>query len=124
MSILIVEDYTNLGQFFRLVLDKRGFETRRVCSTEEALIAVRAERPELILADLALPGQSGLALVRYLQAEPELASIPVIATTADDITWPRKEMLAAGCVDYLVKPVYGPDLVNAVSRHLPEPDLK
>ena len=120
MNVLIVEDYDGLSQFYGFVLEHYGFHTRRVPSTEEALLAVRMERPDLILADMGLPGASGLALLRDLQAQPDLASIPVIAITADDITWPRKEMLAAGFADYLLKPVYAPDLLQAVSKQLQE----
>ena len=75
-------------------------------------------RPELVLMDMSLPGLDGWEVTRRLKADPRLAHIPVIALSAhadrDDIARAR----AAGCVDYLTKPVDRATLVKTLRRYL------
>lgn len=115
--ILIVDDeptnLAKLGQIlesdYRLVFAKSG---------EEALKAVAKHSPSLILLDINMPDMDGYTVCRHLKADPIHDSIPVVFVTAMAEMGNEKEGFAAGCVDYLIKPVY-PDIVLArVKTHL------
>ncbi len=69
------------------------------------LEVARRERPDLVLTDLALPGLSGLDLVRLLKADSETASIPIVALTAHTMRGDRERALASGCDGFIAKPL-------------------
>jgi CheY-like chemotaxis protein len=66
---------------------------------------MNASKPDLILMDVQLPGQDGLALTRQLKADPATAAIPIIALTAHAMAGDQELALAAGCVGYITKPI-------------------
>jgi two-component system, cell cycle response regulator DivK len=70
----------------------------------EGLQLARAAKPDLVLADMHLPGMDGLELTRALRAEPGLGNIPVVAVTANVLRGERERALAAGCVEFVGKP--------------------
>jgi CheY-like chemotaxis protein len=72
---------------------------------EEAVRSARAEKPDLILMDLSLPRMDGWTATRQLKADPDVHDIPVIALTAHAMIGDRERALAAGCDDYVSKPI-------------------
>ena len=76
------------------------------------------EKPELILMDLSLPVMDGWEATRILKADTELRSIPVIAITAHAMKGDEEKALAAGCDDYLVKPLDEDELLLKIEKHL------
>lgn len=120
MVVLVVEDQDYMGAYIQMVLKLHAIEARTALSAEAAWEQIARQRPQLILTDLNLPGESGLEFVRQLKADPELAGIPVVAVTADDRRWTSAELRSAGCVDFLVKPILPDALVALVARYLPE----
>src|SRR5687767_10582035 len=79
-TILLVEDDGDLRGWIQAVLTREGFRVVTASDGEEALQALvaSAEAPELVLAEVALRRRSGLELVRAMQEDPRLASIPVV----------------------------------------------
>ena len=75
--ILIVEDNEATLTLLRDVLGAHGYRVLEASSAEDGLTLARAERPQLILMDVQLPGMDGLAALRALRAEPETARTPV-----------------------------------------------
>jgi CheY-like chemotaxis protein len=71
------------------------------------------------LLDIGLPGKDGLEVVAELKADAALKHIPVIAVTASAMVGDRERFLAAGCDDYLSKPVQVVELINKVATHYP-----
>jgi two-component system cell cycle response regulator DivK len=75
-------------------------------SAEAALELLEKEaRPDLVLMDVQLPGMDGLSLVRLLKADPQTAAIPIIAISAHAMSRDIEQARAAGCVDYITKPI-------------------
>jgi two-component system cell cycle response regulator DivK len=116
--VLVVEDHPDNRALACKVLRRAGFETRECDRAEGLPELIAAERPELILMDIELPGQSGLEAVQQLKADPATAAIPVIALTAYAMPEDRQRCLRAGCCDYLSKPLDIGLLVETVNRHL------
>ena len=105
MNVLIIEDNPAHLKLAHLVLDAAGFDVNDAPAAEQALETIKAQKPQLILLDLGLPGMDGLALVRHLKANPETADIQIVAVTSYPERFSRKEALAAGCVAYIAKPI-------------------
>jgi CheY-like chemotaxis protein len=87
------------------VLSAAGYHVNDAEAAGQALTAIKAEKPQLILMDLELPGMDGLTLIRKIKADPEMADIPIVAVTSYPERFSRAEVLAAGCVAYISKPI-------------------
>jgi len=103
--VLVVEDnHANLI-LVQAVLRRAGFRVEAARDAEEATARLAANRPDLILMDIQLPGRDGLTLTRDIKGNPETASIPIIALTAHAMKEDRERALAAGCDGYIAKPI-------------------
>ena len=105
MKILIVEDHAADLKLADLVLSTVGHYVSAVGAAEQAFVAIKEDRPQLIFIDLDLPGMDGLALVRKLKADPDMRDIHVVAVTCYLERYPKAAALAAGCDAYLMKPI-------------------
>jgi two-component system cell cycle response regulator DivK len=79
----VIEDNLTHVKLAHLVLSAAGPRVRDVETAERAFSAIKQEKPEVILLDLALHSMDGLTLVRQLKADPEARAIPIIAVTSD-----------------------------------------
>jgi DNA-binding response OmpR family regulator len=117
--VLIVEDMPAVREPIALVLQRAGFATRTAANGREALDLIGAERPDLVILDLAMPVMDGPALLRELRARPATADLPVIVMTA---TTDRESVIEAGKLgvrDYLIKSQFKlTDLVARVTRYV------
>ena len=102
--ILVVEDNPANRMLIEAVLQADGYRVNTARTAPEALASIQADRPDLILMDIQLPGQDGLSLTRQLKSDPAQAGIPVVAMTAHAMTADRQRSLDAGCVGYIAKP--------------------
>jgi len=105
LQILIIEDTPSDLKLARHVLMDAGHRVSGVEAAEQALQAVKENRPQVILLDMGLPGMDGLALARMLKADPETRNIHIVAATSFPEKFSKAEALAAGCDAYLVKPL-------------------
>jgi two-component system, cell cycle response regulator DivK len=126
-NILIIEDNAANMKLAVLLLRNAGHEALCATDAESGLTLARAERPDLILMDIQLPGMDGLTATGLLKEDPATASIPVIALTAMAMSADRANALEAGCNDYIAKPLRYQDLYNAIDALLapapaPAPD--
>jgi two-component system, cell cycle response regulator DivK len=103
--VLVVEDNLVNLELVEAVLEREGYQVASAGSAEEALDSLSRLRPHLILVDIQLPGLDGLGLTRLLKADQRTAAIPVVALSAHARHEDREAALAAGCVDYISKPV-------------------
>jgi CheY-like chemotaxis protein len=105
MKVLIIEDDPTDLKLMGAVLITSGHSVQAITCGEQAVEAVAADNPDIILLDLRLPGIDGLALVRRLKANSETAKIPIVAVTAYPEWYPRNELALAGCETCIVKPI-------------------
>lgn len=103
--ILIVDDHRLNIDLARIVLEADGFVVDEAPDVDTAWARLRAQRPDVILVDIQLPGTDGLALVRTLKATPGFAELPVIAFTAYAMQGDEQRFRAAGCDGYIAKPI-------------------
>jgi CheY-like chemotaxis protein len=116
-GILIVEDEADLAATCARFLKRHGYRPRVASTGAEALAALTADPPDLIIADLRLPGGiNGLDVVRHARQLERW--IPVILWTAHASDQVRHEALEAGAAGYLPKPFSLADLHTAVGRAL------
>ena len=116
-KVLVVEDVDMNRELMVQLLEDR-YEVIEAANGQDGVEAAERERPELILMDLSLPVMNGWEATRRLKADPELKSIPVIALTAHAMKGDRETALAAGCDDYLVKPIDEDELMEKITKYL------
>jgi two-component system cell cycle response regulator DivK len=116
--ILVVEDNADNRVLIMDVLDSMNYEVIIATDGEEGVKKANAERPDLILMDISLPQMDGLTATRRIKATPELQHIPIIALTAHAMVGDRERALAAGCDDYVSKPIDLRELANKLTRYL------
>ena len=110
--ILIVDDEAAFRDLYRQVLSEAGFETLEAGSAEEALELIRSTGPAMVISDVRMPGEDGIALLR--QVRQEQGNLPFLLVTAYADVQGAVEALKLGAVDYLAKPVDLDELVAAV----------
>ena len=104
-TVLVVEDNALNLKLVRDVLGHAGYRVLEAGDAERGLQLARAERPDLVLMDVQLPGIDGVEALRRLRADAATASIPVVAVTALAMKAERQRFVDAGFDGYLEKPV-------------------
>lgn len=117
-TILVVEDNPDNMYVLDHLLTRKGYVVRQAVRGEEALAQIRQQQPALVLMDMQMPGMDGYAVVRELRQIPELATLPIIAVTANSMPGDREQTLAAGCTDYVAKPISPRELLQLVEHYL------
>jgi two-component system, cell cycle response regulator DivK len=104
-TIMVVEDFEDNRFMMRRLLEMSGYQVLEAVNGEEAVEIAKRERPSLILMDLSLPLLDGLAATRRIRLEEELRDVPIVAVSAHDTADFHADALAAGCNDYVTKPI-------------------
>ncbi|MCU1385706.1 MAG: DNA-binding response regulator [Acidobacteria bacterium] len=112
--ILVVEDDPDIADLVARYLDKAGFVTERAANGRDALKAIAARPPDLLVLDLMLPQVDGLEVCRQARANAATAAIPIIMLTARAEESERIVGLELGADDYLAKPFSPNELVARV----------
>ena len=122
-TVLLIEDSLTETDVLTRYLQQGGWTVMSVKSVEEAQNRLSLSRPDLIVLDVVLPGQSGFELCRELKTSPSTVSIPVVLcstkSTEADKMW--GSMLGADA--YLPKPISQQDLLTTVQRLVTQPNL-
>jgi CheY-like chemotaxis protein len=103
--VLIVEDNPHSLELLSELVQAEGHEVLAVTNGHDVLPVAQAERPDLVLMDIQLPGIDGLTATRALKADPGTREIPVIGISAHALKEDAQRALEAGCVAYLSKPL-------------------
>jgi CheY-like chemotaxis protein len=104
-TILVVEDNLLNRRLLEIILESHGYRLLVAVDGREAIEIATRERPDLILMDMRLPKVSGYDATQTLKSQPETAHIPIVALTAYAMVDERQRALAAGCDDYITKPI-------------------
>ena len=125
LRVLLVEDSEAIREAFTVLLEESGFAVATAGTADEAIREAAAARPDLVLLDLglpgadaSLPGAAGIEVVRSLKASPSTSGVAVVALTGRDSDADRQVCMAAGCADYLVKPVDTRELLRAIPEYV------
>jgi twitching motility two-component system response regulator PilH len=114
-KILVVDDSPTERYFLTDMLIKNGFSVSTAENGEEALLKVKADKPQLILMDVVMPGQNGFQITRAISRDPETQDIPIIICTSKGQETDRIWGLRQGARDYLVKPVDPGELLSKIA---------
>lgn len=116
-KILVVEDEVPIRRLLRTTLQAQRFEVIEAATAAQALDAARKDKPDLVLLDLGLPDQDGLAVLAQLRAE---SALPIIVLTSRDGERSKVDALDGGADDYVTKPFGAAELmarIRAALRH-------
>lgn len=117
-KILFADDDPNLMEVLLLRFKNAGYETVDAYDGEEALLKMRAEKPDLIVMDITMPKMNGYTLLREMKADEALKHIPAIVLSGRDTMQDIFEIEGVGT--YLVKPFEFDDLMAKVKELLGE----
>ena len=116
--VMIVEDNELNLKLFRDLLEAHGYETLHTRDGFQVLDMARNNKPDLILMDIQLPEVSGMEITGWLKSDSELRSIPVVAVTAFAMRGDEEKIRAAGCDDYLSKPIAVHQFISTVKKYI------
>ncbi len=112
--VLVIEDDPDIAQLVGHYLEKAGFSTELLSNGRDALAAIAARRPDVVVLDLMLPQLDGLEICRLVRGNTATAGVPIIMLTARAEESDRIVGLEIGADDYLPKPFSPNELVARV----------
>lgn len=117
-SVLLVEDGATYARLATFLLRSLGHTVTVAETAEDGLRLARAQRPDIILMDLNLPGMDGYGAVAAIRADPALHDIPTIALTAERVDG-TADARAAVFTGFMEKPIYAEDFRTLLAAYLP-----
>lgn len=114
-KILIVDDSPTERLYLTDILVKHGYTVSTADNADGVLERIRAERPDLVLMDVVMPGTNGFQVTRAIARDPELAGLPVIICSSKNQETDRIWGMRQGARDYLVKPVDPAQLLASIA---------
>ncbi len=121
-SVLVLDDRATDRELVATVLGYAGYIVLEAATGEAAIELARAERPDLIIADILMPDMDGYEFVRALRSDPAIASTRVLLCTATyDVEEVRRFAEACGVTQILAKPCPNEELVRVVGEVLESP---
>jgi len=114
--VLVVEDFEDNRFMMRRLLEMSGYRVVEAVNGNQAVEAAASEQPDIILMDLSLPQLDGLAATRRIREQQGTRRVPIVAVSAHDSADFHAEALAAGCNEYVTKPIDFDQLVSLLSR--------
>jgi CheY-like chemotaxis protein len=115
-TVLVVEDFEDNRFMMRRLLEMSGYRVVEAVNGNQAVESAATESPDIILMDLSLPQLDGLAATRRIRAREGARKVPIVAVSAHDSADFHAEALAAGCNEYVTKPIDFDQLVHLLDR--------
>ncbi len=116
--ILIVEDDRAQALFAQSVLHGAGMQAEVEMTPDGVVPAIERFNPDLVLMDLHMPGQNGMALTMHIRQRPQFLHLPIVFLTGDPDPERQFEVLESGADDFLTKPIRPRHLIAAVSNRI------
>ena len=118
LTALVVDDSAANRRILASLLESAGAQVTAATGGLEAIELARTHQPQIIFMDLKMPDVDGLEATRRLAQDPATSAIPVVAVTASALGDARAKARAAGCIDYLSKPIRAQELFGVLRTHL------
>jgi twitching motility two-component system response regulator PilH len=118
-KILIIDDSPTDVRVFTTLLEKAGYTVTAVSTAEEGIERVRAERPDLVIMDVIMPGMNGFQATRTLTRDPVTATVPIVMITTKSMETDRVWGLRQGARAFITKPVNEKELLTCINDLLP-----
>lgn len=115
-NVLIIDDSPTERYHLSEILKKQGYQISVAEHAEGGLLKAKAEKPDLILMDVVMPGMNGFQATRMLSKDAETAAIPVILCTTKGQETDKVWGMRQGATAYLVKPIAAEDLLGKVAE--------
>lgn len=116
--ILLVDDSRVTRELIKVYLIAKDVTLLEAIDGQDALEKVRADPPDLVLADMRMPRLDGAGLCEALGRDPRTRGVPVVVLTSNGDADTRRRARAAGAREVLRKPIQPQTLIEAVNRHL------
>ncbi|MGF1523088.1 MAG: response regulator [Leptolyngbyaceae cyanobacterium] len=118
-QVLVVDDDDGVREIIQLSLETVArWKVLPAASGREGLVMAKAQKPDLILLDVMMPGEDGIAIFQQLQADAETQLIPTILLTAKAQLSERKAFMAMGVNGVIAKPFQARELVQQINQIL------
>jgi len=117
-TILVAEDNLVNREVIREMLEAWGFRVLEAPDGQQALLAAKKQRPDLVLMDIQMPGHDGFSVMRQIRSDAEIKAIPILALTAYAMRGDSEKALSAGFDGYITKPIDMELLRDEITRHL------
>jgi two-component system, OmpR family, KDP operon response regulator KdpE len=114
-KILVVDDEAQIARVLKTTLSARGYSVRTASDGDDALQAIKAWTPDLLITDLRMPNMDGVELCRHLRAK---SGIPIIVLSVRNEERAKVEALDAGADDYVTKPFSVDELLARIRAAL------
>ncbi|MFW5665804.1 MAG: PAS domain S-box protein [Coleofasciculus sp.] len=118
LKILIVDDRWENCAVLRSILEPIGFDIQEAANGQAGLDKAREWQPDLILVDIVMPVMDGHQMTQHLRQLSEFKTMPIIAISANAFANNRVDSFAAGCTDFLTKPIATADLLQKIQVYL------
>lgn len=103
--ILVIDDEADLRELIQIALEGyAGWQVATAATCKEGLVQAQIRKPDLILLDISMPDMDGYQCFEYLQAQPEMAPIPVVILTARVQRYDQRQMANMGIAGVIIKP--------------------
>ena len=122
-KILLIEDDKNLNEDLELLLSLSGYEVVSTSDGKRGVEIAIKENPNLIICDINMPELDGYGVLHIISNHPKTSGIPFIFLTGNVAFEQQRKGMNLGADDYLIKPVNGTDLLNAISVRLAKNEL-
>ncbi len=118
-KVLIIEDHADMRELLSWQVELMGFAPIVAKLAREGIDKALAERPDLIILDIMMPGMDGWQAARELREKPGMENVPILAATALFRDADLKACIEAGCNGYIVKPFTFQELQAKVGELVP-----
>lgn len=117
-KVLLVDDEPGIRKILRLFLELEGYSVYEAVTATQAMAVIEKERPDLVILDVILCGQTGFEVCEWIKNKPELKDVIVFLFTALNQDHDYREGKRVGCDLYLTKPQNPKDIVEKVTEFL------
>ena len=117
-KILVVDDDKNNQYLISVILRKNGFDVVIAGDGSEGVEAAKKQPVDLVIMDLKMPGMDGYKAAMGIRRLDDYQSVPIIALTSYAMAGDRKKALAAGCDEYMTKPINPETFMDEIRKYL------